>query len=76
MYILYYRNIIVFFRDKVALITGGGSGIGFRITEILMRCVTDWCTIKLGIYVCFIIFIYCYDLLVHEKNCEFCDHPL
>ena len=25
------------FRNKVAFITGGGSGIGFRITEILMR---------------------------------------
>ena len=24
---------------KVAFITGGGSGIGFTITEVLMRCV-------------------------------------
>lgn len=26
-----------FFRDQVAFVTGGGSGIGFRIAEILMR---------------------------------------
>lgn len=26
-----------FFRDQVAFITGGGSGIGLRIAEIFMR---------------------------------------
>lgn len=31
---LYQPNLL---RGKVAFITGGGSGIGFRIAEILMR---------------------------------------
>lgn len=29
---------------KVAFITGGGSGIGFTITEVFMRYVAEWCS--------------------------------
>uniref|UniRef100_A0A494B906 2-4-dienoyl-Coenzyme A reductase 2, peroxisomal n=1 Tax=Mus musculus TaxID=10090 RepID=A0A494B906_MOUSE len=29
-------------QDKVAFITGGGSGIGFRIAEIFMRLLRSW----------------------------------
>ena len=32
--------VVFIFRGNVAFITGGGSGIGFRIAEILMRYFT------------------------------------
>jgi len=44
-----FMHVVFVFRGNVAFITGGGSGIGFRIAEILMRYFTVilLCTVPL-----------------------------
>lgn len=34
------KNTFLYYRGKVAFVTGGGTGIGFTIAEILMRYVS------------------------------------
>ena len=56
-------------RNKVAFITGGGSGIGFTITEIFMR----WVTLSGHvILVCFVYIHIIHQQEIHILTLTFC----